>query len=417
MTRRMDLRIAGLFALVLLLLSAMRQPWAVEAQDGGIVEGEVVNGTPAGPDVGAGIPVSLFVVEADLQVDVKETTTDASGRFRFEGLDTDETLEYWLEATYLQLPYSSLEPLQFLEGQSELEGQVTVYETGADDSGIRANLLVLRVQALDSVLRVQESYYLGNEGDRTFLGEAGELPDDQLSTAFIPLPDGQFGLELGLADGVQRAVEVDGGVAATEPIRPGEGTLLVSLSYHLAVPGSGMLSLERSVPFPVDAVWVLAAQPGLLLQSEMLESQGITELEEGQPVELFIGQELSENTPIVMELQVVAGASSSAMSGASATGAQTGSDGVAKGSQEVLGLLGIGVIALAVLAAVVYPLTSRRLETAPVKRPRLMAEPNARRLLAELADLEEARDAGQLDQVAYERQRSEKYQAIRSVWD
>ena len=120
---------------------------------------------------------------------------------------------------------------------------------------------------------------------------------------------------------------------------------------------------------------------------------------------------------MALELQVVAGGSASSGSGASAPAAQGGAGEASRGSQNVLGFLGIGVIAIAVLAAVVYPFTKHRLASQPVGRPRLTVEPRARRLVAELADLEEAREAGELDQLSYERQRAETYEAIRSLWD
>ncbi len=414
MRRRIVYGLAGLALLLSLLFSPV---WAVEAQGSGTLEGEVVNGSPGGAEVGAGIPVSLYVVQDDVQVDLKETMTGEDGRFRFEDLDTDETLEYWLQAEYLDIPYALSEPLQFTVDKTVLQATVTVHETTGDDSGVRANLVILRVQALDSVLRVQESYYLGNTGDRTYVGQAGTLPDGRLSTLLIPLPEGQFGLGLDSGDGGEQAVEVTGGVAVTEPVQPGQGTTYLSISYHLAVPNSGLISLERSLPYPIEALWVLAAQPGLQLTSAVLESQGTTELQEGQVEELFVAQDLPENSPIAMQLQVLAGASTSTLPEAAATGGQAGSAGAGRGNQRLLGILGIPIIALTLLAAVAIVFVAPGLAAAPARRRRLSAEPRARPLLGELADLEEAREAGEVDQAGYERRRSEMVGAIRALWE
>lgn len=414
MRRRIVYGLAGLALLLTLVLSPL---WAVEAQGAGSLEGEVVNGSTGGDEVGAGIPVSLYVVQDDVQLDLKETTTDEDGRFRFDDLDTDETLEYWLQAEYLDIPYALSEPLQFTADETVLQATVTVHETTGDDSGVSANLVILRIQALEGVLRVQESYYLGNTGDRTYVGQAGVLPDERLSTLLIPLPEGQFGLGLDSADGVERAVEVTGGVAVTDPVQPGEGTTYLSISYHMAVPDNGLVSLERSLAYPIEAFWVLAAQPGLQLTSDVLESQGTTELQEGQVEELFVAQDLPGNSPIVMQLLALAGGSTSTLPETPATGGQAGTAGSDRGHQRLLGFLGIPIVAMTLLAAVALLFAAPGLAAAPARRRKLSAEPRARRLLGELADLEDAREAGEVDQAGYERQRSELYGAIRALWE
>ena len=61
----------------------------VRAEGEGILEGQVVNGTAGGQDPSSGLTVLLHVYRGDLEEDTLETTTDAGGRFRFDGLDTD----------------------------------------------------------------------------------------------------------------------------------------------------------------------------------------------------------------------------------------------------------------------------------------------------------------------------------------
>lgn len=407
----------GLAGLALVLTVLLLPLWTVEAQSTGTLEGEVVNGSPDGPEVGAGIAVSLYVVQDEVQVDLKETTTDEDGHFRFEGLDTDEWLEYWLEAEYLDIIYGPPEPLQFPAGETALHSTLTVHETSDDDSGVGANLIIIRVQALDSVLRVQESYYLGNESDYTYVGQAGALPEGRLSTVLIPLPENQFGIELGTPDGDEQAAEIEGGVAVTDPIQPGKGTTYLSISYHLAVPDDGLVTLERSLPYPIEAVWVLAAQPGLQLASNVLESQGTTELQEGQPEELFVGEELPANQPIVLQLLAVAGGSTSTLPEVPASSGQTAGEGVGRGNQRLLGSLGAAIVGLALLAAVVVPLAAPGRAVVRARSPKLGADPRSRRLLADLADLEDSREAGDVDQAGYERRRSELFQAIRALWE
>ena len=99
------------------------------AQGSGVLEGEVVNGTAGGPEIGATLAVALHVFQGDAKVSTLETTTDAEGHFRFEGLDTDPGLEYWPEVTYLGVDYRPLVPYQFTAEQPALQVALTVYET------------------------------------------------------------------------------------------------------------------------------------------------------------------------------------------------------------------------------------------------------------------------------------------------
>jgi hypothetical protein len=86
---------------------------------------------------------------------------------------------------------------------------------------------------------------------------------------------------------------------------------------------------------------------------------------------------------------------------------------------------GFALAGLAVVAAVVYPLAAGRAASAPApaSAPSLTGNPKARQLLrstaseavADLAALEETLEAGQIDEETYERQRAEKYKALKAV--
>jgi hypothetical protein len=67
------------------------------------------------------------------------------------------------------------------------------------------------------------------------------------------------------------------------------------------------------------------------------------------------------------------------------------------------------------VGAVVYSLATRRPSAAPALRRSLTSDPKARRLLADLADLESAFESGQVNQTTYERRRAELYEAIKSL--
>jgi hypothetical protein len=68
-----------------------------------------------------------------------------------------------------------------------------------------------------------------------------------------------------------------------------------------------------------------------------------------------------------------------------------------------------------VVGVVVYAAAASQPTTSRASTRDLTSNPKARSLLIELADLEEAFEAGQLDEETYQRQRAEKYEALKSL--
>jgi hypothetical protein len=201
---------------------------------------------------------------------------------------------------------------------------------------------------------------------------------------------------------------------ATEPVPPGTETGLAFFSYHLMVTGDSV-PLERRFAYPVTNLNILVAQPGLTLRSEQLQSRGI-ELFQGRQYELYATQALGPDTPLALEFVPLADTSGGA--GTGETPAQSGermSGAIPRGNQPLILWLGIALAALAVAGVVVYSLAARQPAAATSGVTDLASNPRAQGRLAELADLEDAFEAGEVDEVTYERQRAELYEELRSL--
>jgi hypothetical protein len=210
----------------------------------------------------------------------------------------------------------------------------------------------------------------------------------------------------------ERYLEVDGGLLDTEPVVPGAESSLIFFSYHLMVTGS-TIPLERVFAYPVTSLNILIAQPGLSLASEQLISMG-TELFQDRQYELFMIQGLDADRKVAMELMpsdMVAGSTSGEMP---LTVAGSGATSVTRGSQGVILWLGVGLTVLAVLSAAIFPQVTRG-RRKPRRQLRLASKPATRSLIAELADLEQALETGELDQADYQEQRARIYEEIRSL--
>jgi hypothetical protein len=379
------------------------------AQTTGVLEGQVVNGTAGGPAIGAGLPVILHGFRGDAEVSSLETTTDAQGKFRFEGLDTDPALEYWPEVVYLDVAYAPDEPVQFDGAGTELASTVTVYETTTDDAGIRIDSVHMIVESFDQVLRVSEIHLVGNAGDRTYVGTGAE--SGQGETILVPLPADAVGLSFGESMPADRFLEVEAGLRDTEPVPPGRETALVFFSYHLMV-GGDTVPLERRFAYPLNSLSLLVAQPGLTVRSAQMESQGV-QLFQGREYELYVVGALPAETAVSMDLVPVAGGQS--MPATPGEGAQVVTSGSTRGNQDLMRSIGFGLAVLAVVAAVAYPFTASR----PAKARRgaldLNANPRARQMISELVDLEESYEAGEIDAVVYEERRSRLEKAVKAL--
>lgn len=392
---------------------------AAQAQDQGTIEGRVVNGTAGGPAIGVGITVTLYVFQDQVEVDSLAAVTDTAGGFRFEGLSAGTDRSYLVEAVYLDVHYTSPQAVQVEAGQTA-QATVTVYETTDDDSHIIIDSGHLVAQSLGpapqsgadgvgpTMLRISELYLFGNTGDRTFVGRPGttrRTPSQpaatgQAVTVRLPLPAAAVGLAFGPDDAADRYVQSGGELLDTEPVPPGQETMLVFFSYHLGVTAD-TLTVEHSYRYPLAELNVFAAQPGLAVTGAQLQSLGSQTLQ-GQDYDLYAVSDLAAGESLLLRLVPQA---------ESAAPAATAAGPAVKDNQALLGILGAILAVAAAVAAVAYSLAGRR-----GRGPAPAAASPARQLLAELADLEDAFEAGRVDEETYRRERAARQEAIKSLW-
>ncbi len=395
---------------LLVLVAALVFTLVVEAQgDGiGVVDGQVMNGSEGAAQIGAGIPVNLYVFGGELAEEILSTVTDSDGRFRFEGLDTSTDLTYWVEAVYADVAYGGADLLQYAEGQTELEAPVTVYETTADDSGVQLDVVHIFAESFGQVLRISEQHIFGSSDERTYIGEQDD--EGRRLTVFVPTAGDVVGFALGEGLEEDRFLAVDGGLVDSEPVRPGSQTSEVRFSYHLMVTAEPII-LERFFAYPVVSLTVLASQPGLLLSSPQLQSMG-TQSIQGTQYEILTGQIPDPQQLVMLELtavEVVEGSTD-----AEAMGGQTASGPPAGSTQKVLLWIGgaTGVLAVFAVAFLAARSQSQPAGRRNVSDPGPSFDPKARRLIAVLADLEDAYEDGEVEEAEYVRRRMEIFREL-----
>ena len=392
---------AGLLLAGLASLPSVASALATQAGNG-TLEGQVTNGTPEGAPIGAGITVTLHVYEGDTEVSTAQATTDTGGRFRFEGLDTATDLAYTVEAFYLGTGYAGPQPLAFQAGQTSLDAPITVYETTGDASLVSIDSGHIIAESLGPIMRVTEVYLFGNSGDRTYVGGLGE--DGRLSTVRVPLPEGAVGLSFGQEEDAGRYIQDGGDLRDTTPVPPGQETMMIFVSYHLPVSGE-TIHVERSYDYPLILLNILLAQPGLSLQSDQMQSQGLQTFQDRQYA-LYTAAGLPAGSPLAFDLLLEeTGVTAPTQPGTIGPGVTD--------RQGPVGRLGL-VLAAAALAGVTgYALAVP--PGSPGRPAALEGDPRAGLLLAAVADLDEAFEAGQMDEETYRRERAARLDAIRAL--
>jgi hypothetical protein len=255
-------------AAILLLLATTTGTWA---QGSGMIEGQVLNASLDSAPVG-GARVTLWVLMTDQAESSMETTADASGRFRFEGLQTEDRT-YQLEVEYNGILHAS-DVIAFPSGENLLSVPLSVYESTTSSAEISVERAHIIVGFDPGTIYVREVQVFFNAGNLTYVGPAGQEGE---VTADFPLPQGASAIELG--DGFMDCcvVQTDTGLASTYPLLPGATQFV--LSYSL-LNESTTYDLVKEIAHPTNSLDVLVADVGVqvtgpgLTQAEPLSIQG-----------------------------------------------------------------------------------------------------------------------------------------------
>jgi hypothetical protein len=220
---------------------------AVRAQETGVVEGTVTNGTAGAPPP-SGLEVVIHILHNRVKTGERRVQTDAAGHFRADGLATGQDLLYFPIVTYGGVSYYPDRPV-VLNSTPAGATEITVYEGTPTADAIsfdRLNMLIVGVTP--SALSIMEMGGVTNVADRTFAADA-EVTGSDRTLRFL-LPPGAMNVtpQAGLpADSLESMPD---GFASTDPVRPGRRE--IAFSYDLPYSRSSV-DLERSFAFPVTA--------------------------------------------------------------------------------------------------------------------------------------------------------------------
>ncbi|RME46328.1 MAG: hypothetical protein D6791_08535 [Chloroflexi bacterium] len=353
---------------------------AEEATGDGVIEGQVVDGTAgAQADLG-GIEVTLFPFVGQSTLTPITTTTAPDGSFRIEGLATGTDRNYGLQATYQGVDYFHPELISLSDSPSATV-TLHVYETTTDESAISVDRNHVIIDFANNQLQVAELYIFRNSGDRTYIGDGATLR--------FALPAGAQNVRFDDPRMNQSTGLEDNQVVDTLPVPPGNRQVL--LSYSVPYDGRS-ISFEKQILYQTQNLNVLISDVGVEVDAGSLTTEAPVSTQNNARFLNYTRQNVPAGEKLSLKLSNLPRGSTAAAAGVPAD--QSGK----------LRWFGLGFLVIALTLALGYPVLRPRLlseealmeDTAEVvlRRQRQM-------LLEELAELDDAYEAGEVAESNY----------------
>jgi hypothetical protein len=388
--------VAALLALLVLWTPA-------PAQEGGAIEGKVVNATQGGGST-VGLEVTLNILRNEGLQDILKGIADDRGTFRFAGLDTSAEYDYQVIVNYKGVEYTS-DVVNFASGEKTKTVDVKVYEPTEDPGVLKIHVSQVEILLKMGTLVVVEQHLFSNPSDRTYIG-ARETGDGRREVLRFSLPPGARLMRLGgdlrecqydsastsSTECCKRLTRLGGdlreccalvtsdGIVDTTAVKPGSRleVFMYSLKYS-----SPSLALTRAIEFPTDIFALFIEDRGIQVIVEGLSKEGSVISPEGVRYLHFSGRDLKQGKTFVIRFPAL-------------PSSPPGLPSPHPDSQKIFHRLSPILLIIFIALALGYPMVRKR-------RQSLGEE-----LIQELARLDDDFEAGKLDEAEYRRLRAEK---------
>jgi hypothetical protein len=263
------------------MIAAFAAPAAALAASTGTIRGEVLNETTGEPQ--PGVRVTLTTARDDGSNPRRITdTTDARGRYLFEGLATGDDRYYAVDARHddglfaggvVRLPADTARP-------PVIESTLRVWDTTTDPAAIVVRRDSIFVVPSDDGVGVIEAVVVANIADEAYIGRGralGAERDGAVASLGFAVPAGAELPPVPVVESdidIPSLVETSFGFAATVAIPPGQWRVV----YSYQVPGEGgTYDLSRPALYPTLEVGVYAGDP-LTIDGSRVEPDGTREV-------------------------------------------------------------------------------------------------------------------------------------------
>ncbi|NLF64294.1 MAG: hypothetical protein GX579_06790 [Chloroflexi bacterium] len=373
----------------------------------------IVRNETTGELLAEGTPVVLNTFTGDFAPSETLTTTlDATGQYGFNLSMVPPDLIYVVSVNYDGLNYGS----DFGRAERDepvLDLPVTVYDRTSDATGVRIGQLHIILEFGEGTVTVNELYQFSQDGNAVYVGKSGDLAG---GTVEIGLPEGastpSFSRTFGSVDSffpAENMVQTVRGWADSVPVRPGEATLSLLAGYTL--PYDGEATIAHPVYYDVTRANVVIAATGVTLSGE----DGWTEEPGGAMGGTFASYTLT-GIPAgdTLSFTLEGDAEPVVMPGSGGSTAATGPI-VRDRTTELV--IGAGALLLVLAVSLVFVRNWRQSKSAGVAYAEEAELLDRDALLDEIAALDDAYEAGEIDEATYLREREALKEALLAVWE
>ena len=356
----------------------------------------VVNGT-AGASVPEGLMVTLQVFDLANNLEQRQDVeADADGMVLFDGVIGDEDVTYTLSAAHNEIRFFSDAYLSGIERDGPLT--LTIFEPTADPSVIRItgdSSAVTPPDGDSGILRVLQVTTFENTSDRAYVGND---PLNTRLTVQLPLPAMAFDLESVHSPGSLVLAPDSRDVYSIIPVMPGVEEYIVTYGILYT---TDVFAWSKTYPYPTEIARLLVPaevsfRPGSdWMQMQDSEVSGVT-YARYEMRSIIAGETLSG---AIADLPPSAGSRSRSL-------------------ERTLRDVALGVVAVALIMAAGFAVwwgRFRRRGPAPSPADQEAAQSQRDDAVAELARLEDAREAGDISDEEYEEASAPHRERLRRI--
>ena len=358
----------------------------------GTLKGQVINATTNQPQ--GDLQVTLRIFDGDTELESYRTQTDSAGNYSFSNLLTEHSMVYFIEGRYEGVSYIS-EPGVFIPDQNETILNLDVHDTTTSDEAISLSRIHYLIGFSPDGLQAVQLFLISNNSNQTYIGQNGQtfafaLPEAAIDVTF----QNDFG---------SRFTQTAEGYVDSEPVLPGEDSSAIAAIYNIPYQGD-TLSVDIPIPADVASFNLLMQERGVELSSNQLQFIETRQLDTDE-YSVFGGGNLRQGETLTFELTGLDNLEFAVVPGNTQPGAVVAPPvGV---DQNLLRWIAMGIGGIAIiLASILYPYYRPRLAGVSGHDSVL----HRQKLLLLLARLDDAFEAGELDEQVYHQARA-KYKA------
>lgn len=386
------------------------------------ISGVVTNGTTE--EIVTDASAQLRGFTQDIQEALTLTTTvGTDGRYAFDLSDVPPDLVYLVSVEYEGLSFSS-DVAELSRGNATLDLPVTVYEQTNDPEAVRIDQVHFVFEFTGEQVQVSELYVFNNQETAVYVGESGD--PDQGTVKFSLPPEAENVSFQRAFQGVEsfvpatEVIETEEGWADTVPLRPGRSNTSLVAVYTL--PYDDGLTFSHDLHYNARNVSVILPDAGVELEGERWTSQGSQEAMGGA----FLSY-ARQDVPAGETLSLTLSGEPTQVTSSGGAGSS------AAPRDENIELIIGGIALIVVLGAGVYVYRTRQLQAEAddyvyedeyeyddeydyEEDVQLADDTEVDQLLQEIADLDEAYDAGEVEEEEYRAERQRLKEELKSLW-